>query len=109
MIDKERDKRWSLFIRTRDKGACRYCGSVHASNEAAHIMPRGNKLTRYLKSNGLTLCSTFGCVLHSLHHSLKKEDRELAEQRIVSIIGKTMYDALQCIANGVAHDFEEVL
>lgn len=107
-IDKARDHRWSKAVKARDEFKCRFCGAS-TGLESAHIVPRGNKHTRYLLSNGLTLCGAFGCSTHGNHHALKAEDRDKADIRIVHILGQAMVDALHQIAKGDTHDFEEVV
>ena len=107
MIDQKRDTRWSKAIKERDGHKCRFCGKSN-NIEAAHIVPRGTKETRYILLNGITLCSNTGCRTHSLHHSLNKSKRELADLRIEKIATKEVVEALQKISDGATHDLPEV-
>ena len=76
---------WSLCVRTRDK-TCRNCNSDF-NLQAHHIVQRNYKASRYLLSNGLTLCS--GC------HFFEKVDAEKFRNMVIGVIGEDKYLSMQ--------------
>jgi len=55
-LEKKLDKLWSLAIRGRDKFTCQKCGRKHKRVQAAHIVARVFKKTRWDLKNGVTMC-----------------------------------------------------
>lgn len=54
--EKELDSAWAKQIRERDGNKCAYCDSTNSLN-AAHIIPREQKLFRWNLDNGILLCA----------------------------------------------------
>jgi len=84
-IDKELDRLWSEIIRKR--GKCERCGRTDRL-QAAHIISRSHRNTRWDLMNGLCLCG--GCHIFFAH----KEPLEFAEF-VKKKLGKKEYDNLR--------------
>ena len=54
-MDIGRNRRWSKAIRNRDRNKCIHCGEEEAIC-AAHLVGRGDHITRYILENGITAC-----------------------------------------------------
>jgi 5-methylcytosine-specific restriction endonuclease McrA len=76
---------WSKCVRMTDK-TCRNCNSDFNLN-AHHIVQRNYKASRYLLSNGLTLCA--GC------HFSEHVDPEKFRSMVIGIIGEQKYLSMQ--------------
>jgi 5-methylcytosine-specific restriction endonuclease McrA len=89
------DKLWSQIVRSR--GKCERCGKT-TGLQAAHIISRTHKNTRWDLENGLCLCG--GCHIFFAH----KEPLEFAEF-VRDRLGQKNYDNLrargQMIAKGL--------
>jgi len=56
-LEKERLKRWSEEVLTRDGRRCRMCKKLPKKPNAHHLIPRIIKETRFDLQNGITLCA----------------------------------------------------
>lgn len=83
------DDLWRKLVLRRDRHRCRACGS-EAALDAAHIRRRGLRATRWLISNGLTLCRD----CHAKFHSRPKEFEAFCRQQM----GERQYDVLYALS-----------
>ena len=54
---KRKDSLWSKAVKKNYKGMCPCCGSPYGSSH--HIIPRDNRLTRWVIENGIYCCNEF--------------------------------------------------
>lgn len=95
----QQDRWWSNAVRDRDGWRCRMChktfvraaGEHRSGLDAAHIISRRHKRTRWVVDNGLALC--VGCHLRS-HADPKAFERFCREQ-----IGDATYERLWALAH----------
>src|SRR5437899_11486972 len=99
--EKRLDVLWQKVIKTRDNFTCQRCGS-RGQVDAAHIITRSRKLTKWTVANGVTLCS--GCHMHFHRNPAefldwldaewfrKNGDYVYADLRILSQPGRTKLD-----------------
>jgi len=99
------DVLWAKSIKERDK-VCQKCSKSGKYLQAHHIWGRKNRATRWLKDNGILLCS--GCHMLDLHsaHQDPIEFCEFIEKRL----GIVKYNALKELAHQTAkyQNFDEI-
>ena len=89
---KARDKRWAVAVMERYDGKCPHCNEE--ADGPHHIVPRGNRSTRYVLENGLNACLR-------LHRRFEAKGK-VRRKAIRIYVGEERYDNLQKIAHGQA-------
>ncbi|HKP75328.1 MAG TPA: HNH endonuclease [Longimicrobiaceae bacterium] len=87
--ERELDALWSIRVRLHKSGAPRVCWACAfaRATDAAHIIPRTYRRTRWVLANGLPLCRV--CHQHFTAHPVEWEWRVQAGK------GTDFYDALR--------------
>ena len=90
-IDKA-DKMFSLYIRTRAKWKCEYCGKDYTSNHqglhTSHYFSRAKESTRFDPANCIALCTYH-------HHYLGHGDgRDEYKELMIKRLGKKGFQSL---------------
>ena len=89
-----RDSDWSKAVREKFKNKCPHCNLETGSSH--HIIPKDNKLTRWIIENGIYCCN-------KLHRAFEEKYRgESLKRKVDFYTDKGRYRKLELISRGIS-------